>query len=75
MAIKLSQEEQTYLDETIMTIGHKAIAGYKQRQELIRGPNVAMFKRTIHMINYHLSETLAQAHHGTEPYEHRFISS
>ena len=31
MAMKLSLEEQTYLDETIMTIGHKAIASYKQR--------------------------------------------
>lgn len=42
-----------------MTIGNRAIASYKQRQELIKGPNEAMFTRTILMINYHLSETLA----------------
>ena len=29
LAMKLSIEETTYLDETIMTLGHKAIASYK----------------------------------------------
>ena len=58
-----------------MTIGNRAIAGYKQRQELIKGPSEAMFARTIHMINYHLSETLAQSHHGSDAYEHKFIGS
>lgn len=75
LAFKLNLEEQTSLDETIMTIGNRAIASYKQRQDLIKGPSEAMFARTIHMINYHLSETLAQSHHGSEAYEHKFINT
>lgn len=75
LAFKLNLEEQTSLEETIMTIGNRAIASYKQRQELIKGPSEAMFARTIHMINYHLSETLAQSHHGSDAYEHKFIGS
>lgn len=62
-ALKLQCEDAVALDDAIVTFGNKAIGYYRQRSFLINGPQGVLHKRTVNMINYHISEVVAEAHH------------
>ena len=42
----------------ILTAGQIAIGYYRQRSQLMQGPTGSLYVRTVHSINYHLSELL-----------------
>ena len=42
----------------ILTAGQIAIGYYRQRSQLMQGPTGSLYVRTVHFINYHLSELL-----------------
>ena len=57
------------LDETIELMGHKADAYYRKRSMLVIGKDGDLYRRTLKMINYHISEVLADAHHHHSKFE------
>lgn len=70
-ALKLQAEEQLppdVFDETIIQYGKLAIQHYEKRSERLEKP---IHLRTVNMINYHISEVLAESHH----HEHRKFES
>ena len=54
------------LDDMIVSFGTKAIGYYRKRSPQINGNSGQtdyLYRRTVNMINYHISEVLAEAHH------------
>lgn len=54
-------EDQLLLNDHILTCAHKAIGYYKQRSQILKGPSGALHTRTVHMINYHISELVSDS--------------
>ena len=55
---KLYEESLVQLGIHILTAGQIAIGYYRQRSQLMQGPTGSLYVRTVHFINYHLSELL-----------------
>ena len=55
---RLYEENQVELGIHILTAAQLAIGYYKQRSQIMKGPTGQLYTRTVHFINYHLSELL-----------------
>lgn len=68
-SIKLQIEDSQNLDEKIIEFGNRAIGCFKLRSFQLKGPAAVLHKRTVHMINYQISEVLADSHHHPTEFE------
>lgn len=49
------------MTDKIIECANKAIVYYKQRSQILKGPSGSLHSKTVHLINYHLSELLSEA--------------